>query len=345
MPATGVLRDDRVVVPDGSEASTVHNKGSYGTPVSGGGLDLALVEALYLVELDRLAVQDHGFVDLLVHGTRARQGFEIRYLTYRDLRTRGFVVTLAGDRFDVFPRGRTPKDAEPEAVVRPISERASFRLTEVVEDRDRARDAGRDLLLALVDEEGDLTYYRIEEARLDGDAPPDPDEVDGEALMLGDRVVVPDPTTASRLHDEAFYGRLVHDALQLSLVEAAHLRRRGLAVQDSRTGEVLDGPALGARARDVQPDFDLRFRTYEALKDRDLLVKTGFKYGTHFRVYRTDPDRGHAELLVQAVPADYEAPWPKVAGFVRMAQSVRKTMVLASPDDGLGTVAFSRARP
>lgn len=353
---TGVLEDGRVVVADPAEASTLHNKGAYGTPRSGGGLALDLVEACFLVELGRLAVEDASLVDVMAEGTRRGEGFEIRYLVYRDLRQRGFVVALTDrDRFAfaIYPRGQGPKDGvPPKAVVAPLSERAPFRLADLLADLDRA--AGGDApppLYALVDEESDVTYYRVE--ALDGGggdgkrpdaatgagtdakaAPRDEARPPGEVLLLEDRAVVPDPDLGATLHDAGFYGRLVEGTLQISLVETAHLQALGLSVRDGRTGKPVDAEDLGDRAREVQPDFDLRVRTYRALRRRGLVPKTGFKFGTHFRVYTDDPEVGHAEWLVHALPAGFEGSWPEVAGFVRLAHSVRKTMVFACFHDG-----------
>lgn len=341
----GSLQDGRVVVADEAEASTIHNKGTYGTPRPGGGLVLALVEAAYLVELGRLEVEDHDLADLLVVGTRAEEGFGIRYLVYRDLRTRGFVVTLHGDRFRIYPRGASPKDADAKATIVPRSERADFALGRLAADLRTAEEAGRGLLYALVDEESDLTYYLVETPDLTGDRSV-PDLPEGRVVLLGDRAVVPDPEVADRLHDDAFLGRLVDDLLQVSLVETAHLQEAGFEVVDGVSGDPLDPGDLRKRADEVQPDFGDRYRAYEALRDRGLLAKTGFKYGTHFRVYRGDPEEVHAELLVHVLPHGEERPWQEVAGFVRMAHSVRKTLVFLSfGGDGLEAVALSRARP
>ena len=45
----GDLDADRVVVRDPAEASGIHNKGWFGSPLPGGTLELSLLEAVYLV--------------------------------------------------------------------------------------------------------------------------------------------------------------------------------------------------------------------------------------------------------------------------------------------------------
>ena len=92
----GELREDRVSVDDPAEASTLYNRGYFGAPRSGGGLDLSLLEAVYLVQADRLTVRRNGrpvSLGALFRPAGAEGGaFEIRYLAYRDLRQRGYVV-------------------------------------------------------------------------------------------------------------------------------------------------------------------------------------------------------------------------------------------------------------
>ena len=56
----GELLDDRVIVDDPAEGSGVYNRGFFGTPRSGGGLELNLLEAVYLVEGGRLEVRRRG---------------------------------------------------------------------------------------------------------------------------------------------------------------------------------------------------------------------------------------------------------------------------------------------
>ena len=45
----GILRDDYVAVEDQKEGSRLYGRGNYGYPRSGGGVDLDLIEALYLM--------------------------------------------------------------------------------------------------------------------------------------------------------------------------------------------------------------------------------------------------------------------------------------------------------
>ena len=86
----GELAKDCVVIGDPTEASQIYNKGFYGYPMSGGGLQLEFLEALFLVEASRLEVLS-GEKPVPLHKLMAmaasdNRDFEIKYIVYRDLR-------------------------------------------------------------------------------------------------------------------------------------------------------------------------------------------------------------------------------------------------------------------
>src|SRR3989441_13169797 len=111
----GEVRDSKVVVDDPAEASALHNRGSYGEPLGGGGLSLTLLEAVYLVETGRLEVRREGgefpMRTLFRTAAAAYAQFKIKDVVYRDLRQRRYVVVEGADPPDflVYPRGGTPK--------------------------------------------------------------------------------------------------------------------------------------------------------------------------------------------------------------------------------------------
>src|SRR2546425_10901537 len=91
----GELREGRVVVDDSGEGSALYNRGFFGRPQPGGGLELNLLEAVYLVEAGRLEIRRRGrpaSVRGLFRAAEARMdAFESRYLRRPDLRARGYV--------------------------------------------------------------------------------------------------------------------------------------------------------------------------------------------------------------------------------------------------------------
>ena len=154
-------------------------------------------------------------------------------------------------------------------------------------------------------------------------------------------------SAAHRLHAAGFHGKIVGRRLQLSLLEAVHLLRQGaIDVRRADTNRKVSATQLLAQARRLQPDFDLRLRVYEDLKARGIVVKTGFKYGSHFRAYEGDPDRTHAKYLVHALPGGHRGMWPEVSRAVRLAHGVKKHLLFAAVGkEDVRYLELERVRP
>lgn len=349
----GLLQGDAVIVQDQAEASQIHNKGYYGIPQSGGALKLDLMEAIYLAESARLVVQSEerelpaGELLRLAH--RISEGFEIRYLVYRELRSRGYIVKLGQPPLDfrVFPRGGAPNKTPSKWWVGAISERWEFNLGDLLKNLDRTTDVRKKLLLAVVDEESDVTYYEVRRVTPKGRLGALDIVQPVAGVLMADRVLVPDSAGASSLHSGHNFGKLIGPTLQLSLIEAAFLVELGaLKLSDAKTGRGVALSSLRKRARELQPDFDLRLDAFKDMKAKGLIVKTGFKYGSHFRAYEGDPGKQHARYLVHAVPKDYTAMWPEVSRAVRLAHGVKKEILLGRvADKEVEYVSLSRYRP
>jgi tRNA-intron endonuclease len=248
--------------------------------------------------------------------------------------------------YNVFPRGALPGKTPSKYLVRCVRERGTFDARDVLAEHAQAKRLGKELLLALVDEEGDLTYYDVRDADLRASVPALP-QTSAEAVLLADRVMALDARSAKTLFAEGFFGRDVGLGLQLSLPEAAYLAEAGkLDVRDADGDAKLTPGDLAERARRLEPDFDLRHRVYAYLRRRGVVVKTGFKYGTHFRAYVGPPEEEHAPYLVHAIADGRQLPWAEIAGFVRLAHGVRKRLFFAvADDDGFRLLELARTRP
>ncbi len=348
----GELLSDRVVVEDPAEGSALHNRGFFGRPRPGGGLELDLLEAVYLVEADRLSVRRKGRAvtarELFRAASTAIDSFEIRYLVYRDLRQRGYVVEARGGPvdFQVYPRGGAPRKTPSRYWVRALSERAVFDLAELLDRAEEAAGVRKTLLLGLVDEESDLTYYSVREAHPRGHRPSEPPKGRIVVHFLGDRAVVIDEGEAQALHAAGFFGKMIGRRLQLSLLEAAYLAKEGFVeVRNGETDRRIRFARLVKEAEAVQPDFELRLRAYEDLIARGVISKTGFKYGSHFRAYEGDPETHHAKYLVHVVPRGHRGAWPEISRAVRLAHGVKKQILFGEVGEGVRYVKLERVRP
>jgi len=339
MAANGRIEGDSVVLDDEKEASALYAKGSFGEPLSGGALRLTLLEATYLASEGRLKVRGATAADLVAAGARADPAFEALLAVHSDLRGRGLVGRRGpGERLLVFARGARPGKDAADAVVLALRERAPIRPARLAEEAAATEAGGRRFLAALTDEEGDVTHYKVVVDDPRGSTPePTGPTAPVDAVVLFDHVLVPDAPKRLRA---AGYGTGAGAGLQLPFLDALHLARAGwLRVPG---GEA----ALRAAARERAPDLDLREAVHRDLRARGLLVRTGFKFGTHFRAYRKGTQEEHAPYLVHALREDAAEDAARVAGFVRLAHAVRKRLLFALVGDGdVRYVALERTKP
>ncbi|MCI4349257.1 MAG: tRNA-intron lyase [Thermoplasmata archaeon] len=352
---TGLAHADATaLLSDPGESSTIYARGFYGT-LGAEGLALDRYESVYLAESGRVELADDrgrsvAWPALFRRALKADTGFGVRYVVYRDLRQRGYVVRASPlpVSFAVLPRGGVLHKTPSKFWVGAETERAPFDLARTLDLADRAQGAKKSLLLALVDEESDLTYYRVRRPTPSGSQDPKPLPTPAVAWLARDRVTMFDPVGLDALGKAGAYGSRIGARLELSLIEAEALRASGqIEVRDARSGRIVTGERLCTRARRLEAGFDVRLVAYRALRGRGLVVKTGFKYGAHFRAYPRDPEHAHARYLVQAVGAEHTAPWPEVAGAIRVAQGVRKEFLFAAvlPDGTVRFLSLERVRP
>ncbi len=353
---SGVLADDAMVrFDDPTEASAIYGKGFFGTPGPGGELTLDPYDAVYLSEMGRAEVVGASgrkvlWPTIFRRALKWDPQFPVRYLVYRDFRQRGYVIraTPLPVAFAVLPRGGILHKTPARFWVDVQSERVPFDLDRLFLLAERAQSAKKLLLLGLVDEESDLTYYRIRRPSPNGALPPRPLSSPTEGWLSEDRVTVHAPEAVQELGRELAYGSRVGDRLELSLLEAAYLVASGqLTLRDSRHGHAVPLDRLERRSRRLDRRFSERLAAYRDLRGRHLVVKTGFKYGAHFRAYPRNPSNAHARYLVQAVPSGHVASWPEIAGGVRVAQGVRKEFLLAGvdPKGAVRYLSLERIRP
>jgi len=383
MRPEGDLRGDAVRV-GGDARQRFHDSRGYGRPLDGDRIALSRVEAAHLLfrgDLDAVRVDGEplGFEAFLADSAAATDRCVRRFLVYADMRERGFYLSPIRDGWPGGAAGRDDAARDPahgpgpephfvafERGTDPAAGRVAHRIR-VVGEREPIPAAGlAGTVLAVVDEESDLTYFEATRPSLSGATDYEPPRLRG--TLLDDRLIAWNAPMAA--YERGFYGRplagrggTVDDgsgggsghgdggdddrpALQLSLVEAAALAGRGrLSLTDAPAtdGRSADpAAARGAireRGRAVEGDrFDRRLRAYEALRADGIVPKTGFKFGADFRTYReieSVAELPHSERLVRVVEPDHVFDPRALSLDVRLAGGVRKRMVFAlTPDPG-----------
>jgi len=84
--------------------------------------------------------------------------------------------------------------------------------------------------------------------------------------------------------------------------------------------------------------FDDMYLVYEDWRGRGYVIKTGFKFGTHFRIYfpgaspiRSEEEWMHSKHVIHVFPRKNKLLISEWARAIRVAHSVKKTFILAIP--------------
>jgi tRNA-intron lyase len=110
------------------------------------------------------------------------------------------------------------------------------------------------------------------------------------------------------------------------------MKHCGLTLKNAAQKDVVKA------AKRKRPDFALMYQVYEDWRLHGYVVKTGFKFGTHFRLYMpgASPSRAqdewiHSKHVIHVFPRRAKMIISEWARAIRVAHSVKKTFILAIP--------------
>ena len=160
------LAREHVVAEDKRKARSLYDASRFGEIV-GNDFHYSLVEAMYLLEKKKINVYDSKNKKLNAKGfmNKARKvepNFWIRYCVFKDIRDRGYIIKTAlkfGADFRVYDRGIKPGEDHAKWIVFPVYEGETFTGFDFAAKNRVAHSTKKNLLLAIVDAEGDVTFY------------------------------------------------------------------------------------------------------------------------------------------------------------------------------------------
>lgn len=170
-------------------------------------------------------------------------------------------------------------------------------------------------------------------------------EILATADFLESKVVVWSKDEGNRIYSEKYFGKWIDEEkvtyLQLSLEEAMLLIDRG-HIKINYEGKSITAQAFYDKCMAVDKEFPQKFTVYRDLRNRGYIVKSGFKFGTHFRVY----DRGvnpykegsketkeHTKYNVHAYPENHMLMPQEWSRYVRLSHNIRATALMAIVDE------------
>lgn len=162
------LFEDEIILTESSDlAKDLFEKSRFGTLLQDGRVQLSLLEACYLVEKQRIEVfsavnKPISFDKLIKKAKRHNKEFWIKYVVFRDIRNRGYIIKTAlkfGAEFRVYDRGIKPGEDHAKWVVFPVHEAYSLTWQEFAAKNRVAHSTKKKLLIGVVDDEGDVSYW------------------------------------------------------------------------------------------------------------------------------------------------------------------------------------------
>ena len=172
-PANVIFENGKGFVAS-EDAHRLSQQGFYGTRIDGNKLELEPVELLHLIERKRaIASTPSGELvgsDYIVNSLLEEDpDLWIRYLVFRDLRSRGYAVRKgfgSGIGFRVYARGDKPGDANAKELVYVLKEGVPISLSDLDLVTKTAAGSRKDLVFALVDQNGEVNFYKVAQSTL-----------------------------------------------------------------------------------------------------------------------------------------------------------------------------------
>jgi len=157
----------KTISTNDSNSFSLYRKSRFGEQV-GEKIQYSLVETLFLVENKKIEVISKNKIvkekDLIKKLQRIDKRFNLKYPVFKDLRKKGYVVKTAlkfGADFRVYEKGQKPGKAHAKWIVFTDSETGKLSWHEFSSKNRVAHSTKKKLLLAIIDEEGSVSYYEV----------------------------------------------------------------------------------------------------------------------------------------------------------------------------------------
>ena len=163
------LLTNNIVTENSNEVRELYNQSRYGIMLENGRLQLSLIETLYLMEKSKINVyktknKKIGFDEFVRKSKKFEPNFWIRYCVFKDIRNRGYIIKTAlkfGADFRVYDRGVKPGEDHARWVVYPVYEGNTLTWYEFAAKNRVAHSTRKRLLIGVVDNENDVSYWEV----------------------------------------------------------------------------------------------------------------------------------------------------------------------------------------
>lgn len=150
-----------------TEARALYDKSCFGEP-SGEKIQYTLTESFFLVEKTKMEIfsknKKLSKEELMKKFLKMDKKFSLKYIVFRDLREKGYILKTAlkfGADFRVYEKGYKPGNEHAKWIVFVEHEAGKNSWQDFSAKNRVAHSTKKKLLLAIVDDENDVTYYEV----------------------------------------------------------------------------------------------------------------------------------------------------------------------------------------
>jgi tRNA-intron endonuclease len=156
-----------IVSSNSSEAYSLYEKSNFGERKDDK-IIYSPVEALFLLEKGKIEIFSKtkrlSHEELIRKFKKIDKKIQLKYPVFKDLREKGYVVKTAlkfGAEFRIYEKGAKVREKHSKWIAFIDYESKTFTWQEFSAKNRVAHSTKKNLLLAIVDEEGDITYYEV----------------------------------------------------------------------------------------------------------------------------------------------------------------------------------------
>ena len=161
--------------------------------------------------------------------------------------------------------------------------------------------------------------------------------------LIENFLVVWNATEGSKLYQTAYYGKPVgipkpkvpefDVPLVLDLMEGLYLAEtEQIEIYETPEESNVDFDVLRQKAKMLYDEFEEKYAVYKDLRNSNLIVTPGIKFGCDFAVYKYGPGVEHAPYMVTVKRAGSDISATEIVKNGRLATTVRKRFIIAVPD-------------
>ena len=161
--------------------------------------------------------------------------------------------------------------------------------------------------------------------------------------LIENFLVVWNHAEGSQLYKTGFYGKPLgipkpkipefKVPLLLDLMEGLYLlEKKKIAIYEETENHKVGLRKLREKAMQLYDEFKEKYAVYRDLRDNNLIVTPGIKFGCDFAVYKYGPGVEHAPYMVSVKKSGSEISATEIVKAGRLATTVRKRFIIAVPN-------------